>query len=71
MIELLARLADRRRIDERHIGRGVRHHNGIEQRLVACLQVGQEKVFLKIAIQRLHLRVHARDLQIQRIHRRR
>ncbi len=39
MSELLTSLADRRRVDERHIGGRVGHQDRIEQRLVAGLQV--------------------------------
>ena len=64
--ELLARLADRRRIDERHVGGRVRHQDRVEQRLVARLQVGQHEVFLQIVVEIGDLGMPARDLQFDR-----
>jgi hypothetical protein len=64
MGEFLARLADRRRIDQRHVGRRVRHQHGVEQRLVARLQVGQHEVFQQIVVEIGDLGMPARDLQL-------
>ena len=64
MAEFLARLADRRRIDERHVGGRVRHQDRVEQRLVARLQVRQHEIFLQIVIEIGDLGVPARHLQL-------
>ena len=48
MAEFLARLADRRRIDERHVGGRVRHQDRVIKRLVARLQIRQHEVLLQI-----------------------
>ena len=63
MAELLAGLADRRRIDERHVGGRIRHQDGVEERLVARLQIGQHQVLLQIVVEVGDLVVPARDLQ--------
>jgi hypothetical protein len=68
MGELLARLADRRRIDERDVGGRVRHQDRVIERLVACLQIREHEVFLQIVVKRGDLGVSARHLQLQRGH---
>lgn len=64
--EFLAGFAHRRRIDERHICRRVRHQNRIEQGLVAGLQIGQDEILLKIVLQARDLGMPPRDLPIDR-----
>ena len=46
MAEFLARLADRRGVDQRHIRRRVGHQDGVKQALVARLKVREHQVFL-------------------------
>jgi hypothetical protein len=58
----LAGLADRRGIDQRHECRRVRHHDGVEQDLVARLQVGQEEVFLQVVVEHGELGMDACNL---------
>jgi hypothetical protein len=67
MVEFLARLAHRRRVDQRHERRRVRHHHGEEQRLVARQQVHQEQVFLQVAVEHIQLRVGTRHLDRERV----
>ena len=69
--ELLARLADRRRIDERHVGGRVRHQDRVIKRLVARLQIRQHEILLQIVIEIGDLGVPARHLQLHRGHGRR
>jgi hypothetical protein len=64
MREFLAGLADRRRIDERQIGRRIGHQHGIEQRLVARLQIGQHEIFQEIVIEIGDLGMAPCDLQL-------
>jgi hypothetical protein len=64
MSELLTRLPDRRRIDERQVRGRVGHHDRVEQRLVAGLQVCQNEILLQIAIEVGDLGVPARHLQL-------
>ena len=66
MAEFLARLADCRRIDERHVGGRVRHQDGVKQRLVARLQIRQDEIFLQIVVKTGDLGVPARHLQLDR-----
>ena len=66
MAEFLARLADRRRIDERHVGGRVRHQDGVEERLVARLQIGQNEIFLQIVVKTGNFVVAARHLKLER-----
>ena len=66
MVELLAGLADRRRVDQRHELRRIGHQHRVEQRLVARLQIGQEQIFLQIVVQIRQLGVGAGDLQLDR-----
>ena len=49
------------------VGR-VRHQDGVEQRLVARLQVRQHEIFLQIVIEIGDLGVPARHLQLDRGH---
>jgi hypothetical protein len=67
MVVFLAGFAHGGGIHERHVGCRVRHHHGVEERLVAGLQVGEEEVLLQVVVERFHLRVHARDLQVERV----
>ncbi len=64
MREFLARLAHRRRVDQRHVGRRIRHQHRVEQCLVARLQIRQHEVFLQIAVEIGDLGVTARHLQV-------
>ena len=64
MGEFLARLADRRRVDQRHVGRRVGHQHGVKQGLVARLQIRQNEVFLQIVIEVGDLGVAACHLQV-------
>ena len=71
MTEFLARLADRRSIDDRHVSRRVGHQDRVEERLVARLQIRQHEVFLQIVLKVGDLGVPARHLQCERGHGRR
>ena len=64
MAEFLAGLADRRRVDERHIGRRVGHQDRVEEVLVARLKVRKHQVFLQIVAEIGDLGVTPRNLQI-------
>ncbi len=70
-VELLARLPDRRRVNERHERRRIRHEHRVKQRLVTDLQVAEKLVFLKIPRERVELDMDPADLDFERIlHRR-
>jgi hypothetical protein len=64
-VELLTCLTDRRRIDQRHEARRVRHQNRIVQRLVANLEVRQQKRFLQVVIEIGQLGVNPRNLEFE------
>jgi len=64
--ELLTGLADRRCIDQRHVGRRVRHQHRVEQCLVARLQLRQDEILLQVALEARDLGVSARDLPFDR-----
>jgi hypothetical protein len=63
MAEFLARLAHRRRIHDRHVGRWIRHQHGVEQRLVPCLKVGQHQIFQQVVVEISNLGMSSRHLQ--------
>ncbi len=65
MGELLTGLADRRRVDQRHIGRRVRHQDCIEQRLVPGLQIREHEIFLQVVIEIGDFDVPVRHLQLR------
>ena len=71
MGELLTGFADRRGVDQRHIGGGVGHQHREKQGLVAGLQIREDQVFLEVALEFFNLGVAAGDLQIDIGHRRR
>src|SRR6202030_1950775 len=52
--------------DDRHERRRVGHQHGIEQRLVASLEVRQQQVLLQIAVEVRELGMRARHLHFQR-----
>jgi hypothetical protein len=66
MTEFLARFANGRGIDERHIGCRVRHQDRIVKRLVARLQIRQHEIFLQVVIETGDLVVSTRHLQLDR-----
>ena len=67
VVELLAGLADRRRVDQRHEGRRVRHQHRVEQHFVARLQSLRNRYLLQIAVDFGELRVNPRDLDLERV----
>jgi len=67
----LAGLADCRGIDQRHKGCRVRHQDGVEQDLVAGLQVSEKEVFLQVVVEPGELSMDARDLDFESIGNRR
>src|SRR3979409_2355121 len=64
--ELLACLPDGRRVDEGHVGGGVRHEDRVIERLVARLQIREHEVLLQIVLETGDLDVPARHLQRHR-----
>ena len=58
----------RRRIDEGHVGRRIRHQHGVEQRLVPRLQVGEHEIPQQIVVEIGDLGMAPGDLQIDARH---
>jgi len=54
-------------VHERHECRRIGHDRGIEQRLVAGLKIGQQKIFLQVVVEGSELRMRACDLQCREL----
>ena len=65
MVELLARLADGRGVNERHERRRIGHQHRVKKRLVPALQIREEQIFLEVGFQDRHLGMDPPDLDIE------
>jgi hypothetical protein len=64
MSKLLTGLADRRSVHDRHVGSGVRHQDGVVERLVARLQIRKDEILLQIVIKLCDFVASSRHLQL-------
>ena len=65
MAELLAGLADSRRVHDRHEASRVAHEQAIEERFVGVLQLREIDVALEVRRLRVELHLRATDLRVE------